>query len=176
MIDWFTEVDEMSQAKRLVQDVDSEGLWRYELARPPADPGSLRAVTERSGHPLDSEYESFLRHADGWPAVFQNVDLFGTPELLGAEFDAALELVSYLEPEVLEEAAVDPAALYPVAMSAKSIDVYVMPRVSGESSAPVIWFAGDEVERYESFGAFFRAVRTRNLKQAERLRRRRSGT
>ncbi|RZU76602.1 hypothetical protein EV384_5268 [Micromonospora kangleipakensis] len=29
MIDWRTEIDEMSLAKRLVQDVDSEGLWRY---------------------------------------------------------------------------------------------------------------------------------------------------
>lgn len=87
-----------------------------------------------------------------------------------------LSLVSYLEPEVLEEAAVERDRLFPIAMSAASIDVHVMPRVGSESSAPVIWFAGGEVERYDGFVAFFRALRARNLKQAERLRRRSSET
>ncbi|WP_125802894.1 hypothetical protein [Actinoplanes sp. ATCC 53533] len=48
----------------------------------------------------------FLRHADGWPELLHSFGLFGTSELLGAEFDEALEVISYLEPDVLEDAGV----------------------------------------------------------------------
>ncbi|MFF3842427.1 hypothetical protein [Streptomyces sp. NPDC001930] len=38
----------------------------------------------RLGHELDRAYASFLLAADGWPALFQDIDVFGTGELLGS--------------------------------------------------------------------------------------------
>ncbi|RSM72585.1 hypothetical protein DMB66_05455 [Actinoplanes sp. ATCC 53533] len=60
----------------------------------------------RRADALDSQYVRFLRHADGWPELLHSFGLFGTSELLGAEFDEALEVISYLEPDVLEDAGV----------------------------------------------------------------------
>ncbi|MBT2442871.1 SMI1/KNR4 family protein [Streptomyces sp. ISL-36] len=128
-------------------------------------------MVRRLGHELDSAYVSFLREADGWPALMQDVDLFGTGELLGSPALAtARSLVKTLEPEHLANSGLDPEALLPIAASSTTIDFFVMSVVRGGAPAPVIWIAGAEVERYASFTDFFRRMIDENLSEAESLR------
>ena len=162
----------MTAAKRLVKESDTENLWRHEPPRPSASQEALRTVTERLG-PIDRAYASFLSHADGWPAIMQDIDLFGSAELLGTRFDEARELVAALEPETLTASGLDPDALVPIGASRTSIDIFVMPQARGARLSPVVWIAGLEVERYVAFDDFFTGMIEHNLAEASDLRARR---
>ncbi|WHM37542.1 SMI1/KNR4 family protein [Streptomyces sp. BPTC-684] len=169
-MEWVSEMRRMAAAKELVRENDVENLWRYEMPRSPASQDRLQEVSLALGHGLDSEYASFLLQADGWPAIMQDVDLFGTEELMGPSMDMARELVETLEPEGLANSQLDRDALLPIAASTTTIDFFVMPVVGGGQSAPVIWIAGAEVERYSSFTDFFRAMIEENISEAGDLR------
>ncbi|MFB7240487.1 SMI1/KNR4 family protein [Streptomyces sp. NPDC056269] len=161
----------MRDAKERVRASDTDELWRFEEPRPPADAERLREVAGALGHELDGAYVSFLLAADGWPALFQDVDVFGTGELLGSPaMETARMLVDSMEPDALTRSGLDRAALLPIAASTTTIDFLVMPVTSGDGPAPVIWIAGAEVERYPSFPDFFRHMIGMNLDEAEALR------
>jgi SMI1/KNR4 family protein SUKH-1 len=166
VIDWTAEIERMSRAKQLVAEAGGEDGYAPVAARPPADPERLRAAAERFGGALDSEYEEFLRHADGWPGLLHSFGVFGTAELLGPEYDEAVETVSYLEPDIFAGSGVEEESLVPIGMSPVAIDVFVMSTDDADPH-PVIWFAGLEVERFPGFGAFFRYLIDANLELAD---------
>ncbi|MFD9046648.1 SMI1/KNR4 family protein [Streptomyces zaomyceticus] len=171
MTDWPDEMRRMRDAKERVRASDTDELWRFEEPRPPADAERLREVAASLGHELDRAYVSFLLAADGWPALFQDIDVFGTGDLLGSPaMETARMLVDSMEPDALTRSGLDPAALLPIAASSTTIDFFVMPVTSGDAVAPVIWIAGAEVERYPSFPDFFRRMIGMNLDEAEVLR------
>ncbi|MFJ3220779.1 SMI1/KNR4 family protein [Kitasatospora sp. NPDC086801] len=175
MIDWRSEIQRMTEAKAQVRTADVESLWRCETPRPPASPERVEEVARRLGHRIDPEYASFLLQADGWPALMQDVDLFGTSELLGSPMTMARELVKTLEPDELAGSRLDPESLLPIALSTTTVDFFVMPVPQTNDPAPVIWIAGAEVERYSSFGEFFRAMIQENLSEADDLRSQQDG-
>ncbi|MFF0560654.1 SMI1/KNR4 family protein [Streptomyces sp. NPDC004266] len=161
----------MREAKARVREWDAEELWRFEEPRPPANAEQLYEVVRRLGHDLDNEYVSFLLEADGWPALMQDVDLFGTEELRGSPaLETARRLLKTLEPEALASAGLDLDAVLPIAASTTTIDFFVMPVLRGSGPAPVVWIAGAEVERYSSFTDFFRHMIDENLSEADSLR------
>src|SRR5690242_18547897 len=104
MIDWPDAIGHLVRVKRLAEEYDRAGLARFAAPRLPADPEQLRSAIDRRAGALDHQYVEFLRHADGWPGLLHSFGLFGTSELLGEEFDGALELISYLEPDILPNA------------------------------------------------------------------------
>ena len=155
MSNWDALIQRMVAAKRLAAENDQEGLARFAPPRVPADPLSLRAAIDRAGGALDDQYAEFLRYADGWPGLMHSFDLFGTTELFEQEFDTAVDLLVELEDDVLEDAGVATSdELFPIGASAVAIDIFATV-TSALSPRPVIWFAGDVVERFESFEAFF---------------------
>ncbi|MFD9977119.1 hypothetical protein [Streptomyces sp. NPDC059017] len=170
MTDWADAISRMVDAQREVREIDREHLWCHGQPAPPASRERIGLVQARRGVVLDSQYAEFLVHADGWPAFMQDVDLFGTSDLLGAPFDEAARLLSTLEPEVVDAGALDVAALIPVGASRTGIDLFVMPQAGGSTPNPVIWLAGLEVERYVSFEEFFPAMIEENLGEAADLR------
>jgi len=169
MVDWNSAIEHTVRAKRLAEEYDRAGLARFAPPRPPADPQQLRSAIDRRAGALDEQYVEFLRHADGWPGLLHSFGLFGTSELLGEEFDGALELISYLESDVLRDAMVVEEDLCPIGWSPVAIDVFVTV-TSAPEPRPVIWFAGLEVERFETFEGFFRYMTDSNVKLARRLR------
>jgi hypothetical protein len=170
MTDWAVEVERMADAKRLLRRCDVENLWRHEPPGPPAPPELVERARQTTASGIDGEYASFLLHADGWPAIMQDVDLFGTTELLGSPLQEAQELLDTVEPEVLAALNASPDSLLPVGASRTDIDIFAMPRTNREESAPVIWIAGLQVERYPSFTSFFRGMIEHNIKEADELR------
>jgi hypothetical protein len=169
MGDWTDAIEQMVRAKRLAEEYDRDGVAEFAPPRPPADPERLQAAIARRAGALDGQYVQFLRHADGWPGLLHSFGLFGTSELLGAEFDEALEVISYLEPDIFEDSGVAEDDLLPIGWSPVAIDVFVTV-TSAPEPRPVIWFAGLEVERFENFEAFFRYMTDSNVQLAGRRR------
>lgn len=156
MIDWQKEIATMAYVKDAIFKLDVEGLWRHHLPKVAATEEQLHAVESALGHPLDSRYADFLRHANGWPAFYQNVDLFGADELIGGEhMDRALSLLSNTAFDAFRSAGVHRNDLLPIAVSSTDLDLFVLMRPSSKLLGTVIWFAGAEVDRFPNFDEFF---------------------
>ncbi len=169
--EWRDRIAEMAIIKQAVAEADNEGLWEYRLPHVGATESQLRAVEEHLGEPLDPSYREFLECAGGWPAFLQTVDLFGPEELLGNErFRHAQEMVGYLEDEVLKKSPVSKEDLLPIAASPVDRHLFVMTRKSASKPGVVIWFDGDEVDRFPSFDEFFLAMMDYNREEIQALR------
>jgi len=166
-VDWASEIEKMIAAKRILREVDVDNLWRYEAPSPPATEEAIQLAERNIGCSLDSEYASFLRQANGWPAFLQNIDLFGTDELSGPRLREARELIEL--PEVAAATGIADSRPIPIGASETSIDMFVIFGRSGKKSSPVLWIAGVEIERYDSFLDFFRGMVSHNLKEARDL-------
>ncbi|MEV6348590.1 SMI1/KNR4 family protein [Actinoplanes sp. NPDC051851] len=103
-MDRDSEISAMVSAKRLLRDADREALWRHDGPRSPATEQAVRQAEEAIGFPLGNEYSSSLMKADGWPAILQEIDLFGCPDLTGAAFSTASADLGYLEHHAAEAA------------------------------------------------------------------------
>ncbi|MGW9480762.1 hypothetical protein ACWGRK_21570 [Saccharomonospora azurea] len=119
---------------------------------------------------MDPEYADFLRHADGWPAVLQDIDLFGTGDYGSDAYMEAEELVRVIEDEAEIKRGEGFSRLIPIGASRTDIDILVMPCMA-ESKRPaeIIWLAGGEVERYRTFSEFFRGMIAENHAEADAL-------
>ncbi|MEW2116096.1 SMI1/KNR4 family protein [Streptomyces sp. NPDC005474] len=170
MSDWSALFAEMETAKRRLAVSDRDGLWRHESRRPPVAPERIAEIAAVTHFPLDPEYAEFLLHADGWPAILQDIDLFGAADFGTAAYAEAEELVRVIEDEVEIERGEDFTHLIPIGASRTDIDILVI-ACARESNrpAPVIWLAGGEVERYRTFSDFFRGMIAENHAEADSL-------
>ncbi|WP_348533298.1 SMI1/KNR4 family protein [Kitasatospora sp. MAA4] len=169
MTDWSPLLADMEAAKRDLAISDVDRLWRHEAPQPPASPSIIAAAQSLIDCELDSEYADFLLCANGWPAILQDIDLFGTEDFRSGGFSEARELLNLLEPEALAGDETSGVDLFPIGASRTDIDILAMPLKGTGGPAPVIWIAGLEVERFSTFSTFFRAMIDHNLKEAEEL-------
>jgi hypothetical protein len=162
----------MAIVKSRVAEADRAKLWRYALPRVGARAEELREVEQSLGFALQDDYKTFLSHANGWPAFYQNVDLFGTPELLGNDsMTRARAGLAAILPEVLEQSGVTGASVLPIAATTTDLDLFVITTQRASRPGQVLWFAGNEVERYDSFTDFFLAMGDYNRREYEMLSR-----
>ena len=138
----------------------SRGLWPTDVPRPRATESAIAAAEERVGAELDPEYKEFLRHADGWPAFYKAVDLFGCAELgAGVEWERAWELLREVAPVRTEdgrEFALD--ALLPIAVSRCNSNVFCIAPDASTGSGRILWINSGVVEEFASFSEFFFAM------------------
>jgi len=173
MIDWQKDIAVMAWVKSELARADVGKLWPYHLPRVAATQAQILTVESCLGYKLDEDYAQFLRHANGWPAFYQSVRLFGTEELLGnAAMENALRTVSYLEEDVLQTSGVDRAMLLPIAATDVDMDIFVLDRTGLPARARVIWFAGTEIQRFGSFSDYFLAMVDCNRAELAELKRR----
>ncbi|MEU6346895.1 hypothetical protein ABZ883_38805 [Streptomyces sp. NPDC046977] len=97
------------------------------------------------------------------------MDLLSASELLGGErFDRAWMLVEAADAGSGGSLGVSRDLYVPCGVAAVDIDVFLI-GVTGESSS-VRWIAGQEVERFDSFGEFFEEMISYNEETLEELR------
>ncbi len=108
---------------------------------------------------MPEDFRQFLLTADGWTNFKLDITLFGTAELMGGPaYRRAWLRLNELEPNVLEASKVHLEHGIPIAVSKEHLAVFLMLIHPGPiKMGTVIWFAGDEIERYESFSEFFLA-------------------
>lgn len=133
-----------------------------------ASPDQIDAAERAAGFPLPEPYKAFLRHANGLKGFFVLVALFGTAAIVDGRARSALaqaELAVFLE-----GAGVGPEDAIAIGASDVERDVFILisPR-SGTLPGGVIWWAGEEVDQFADFTAFFDAMIAYNQRIAETL-------
>ena len=127
--------------------------------------------------PLDPGYRDFLRHAGGWPAFYQTVDLFGPDELLGSpQFAAAREALLSMEDEALAECGEAPCNLLPIAATSEDLDLFLIAGPEAETPGQVFWYAGGLIDTFPSFTEYFLAMVDYNRDEIRRLEEKAAGT
>lgn len=173
MKDWRPEIGHLIKIHQEIRMRDVRRVWSNELPRVAAAADRLQEAEERMGV-LDPAYKSFLRFADGWPAFYQWVDLFGTPELLGEEFqDARTRLMACRG--VLEAEEIRPEDAFPIAMTRRAVsstdpDVFFLLPPKVTDTGKVLWCASEIVDEFSSFDEFFSAMTEYNRIESEELK------
>ncbi|MBW4421102.1 MAG: SMI1/KNR4 family protein [Myxacorys californica WJT36-NPBG1] len=153
--DWKKEIVVMVYVKQVLHDEDKSYFWPWHLPEVAATGAQLEEVEKHLGHALDLRYRLFLQHANGWQGFYQDVDLFGTSDLLGGgKMARALMFLDTID-DVLRESNLSKDELLPIAVSNTDIDFFVITRPNSVSPGMVIWFAGGEIERFSSFDEYF---------------------
>lgn len=171
MTDWRRLIGELILIKQAMADVDARGLWEYRLPTLAASESDLAKVEGAIGEPLDPSYRSFLSYASGWPAFVMDIDLFGVRDLLGgSRFSHAMMLLDFVDDRVLKSTRVNRADLLPIAASQAQPVLMALTRRSSTTPGMVIWYHGDEVDRYQNFGEFFLSMVEYNRLELQALR------
>lgn len=172
-MNWPQEIAKLVYIKQALADADKRGLWPHHLPAVAATTERLACAEKRLDCQLDPEYAEFLRYADGWRGFYQTVDLFGTAELCGGEaMDAALLMLNAIDDGVLATANIPRQGLQPIAAAVSDRDLFVIAPGSSSGSGAVLWFAGELIDRFESFNEFFLAMMDYNREEVFRLRQR----
>ena len=166
-MDWRTDITKAVAVQQACMRVDMDGLWEYSLPEPRASEQEIADAERQLGCRLPEQYRSFLLHANGWRCFYQDVNLFGTSDLLGGELHDAAEELLEVAKEVLPPLEYDLDCFFPIAASMIQIDLFVIGKVGSPWEGQVIWIAGDIIDESPSFLDSFRTLVACNKEQAE---------
>jgi len=156
----------MILVKQEIQKFDKEELWEYYLPEIAASEDAIIRTESLQGFSIDSNYKAFLKHADGWLRFYQSVDLFGTKELNDSlKMNYANNILNAIEDSVLDNSGFLRDQLLPIAATSIDKDLFVITKPNSLKPGIVIWFAGDEIDRFESFTEFFLAMTDYNREE-----------
>ncbi|MED4531248.1 SMI1/KNR4 family protein [Metabacillus fastidiosus] len=156
---WTDMIAVMMSVKQEMQKYDKEKLWGYYLPETAAAESKITEAENCLGFFLDPYYKEFLKHANGWKGFSQTIDLFGTEELCQSEdMKYANMILNAIENSVIEESSFSRDQLLPIAATKTDKDLFVLTKWNKSSPRIVIWFAGEEVERFDNFKQFFLAM------------------
>ena len=166
-MDWRLDIVTAVAVQQALMRVDVDELWEYSMPELRASEQEIADTEDRLGYKLPGEYRSFLLYADGWKYFLQDVNLFGTSDLLGGELHDEAEELLEVAKEVLPPLDYDLDSFFPIAASMTQIDLFVIGKVGSQWEGQVIWIAGDIIDEYESFLEYFRSMVAYNKEQAK---------
>jgi len=153
-MNWKDEVVKLVYLKQALKEVDTEGLWTFNLPKVAASAEEVANLKSELNFPLSAELMDFLLVANGWDAFYQDVNLFGTTDYLGSKlFLFAREMFSAIEGDVISATGFAREDFIPIAVSTTDRDIFTLSR-TGE----VFWFAGDLIDKFDSFGEYYLAM------------------
>lgn len=165
---WKERIVAMLSVRDQLYKADKDELWEYHFPEVAANMSDISDIQKKLGVSFSDDYIDFLLCADGWQCFYQDVDLFGTKDYETEKFTYAKTLLN-VEAEYDKELRELGGALLPVAVSKTDKDLFVMILKEGEDYGTVIWLAGGEIERFDSFGDFFEAMIDYNKEELEEL-------
>lgn len=169
--DWKTEIAKTWLLKQAMMEADTKKIWTYHLPEVAAADLEIRDAEQCLGHSLDSRYKDFLKHANGWKGFVQTIDLFGTTGLInGPQKENGEFILSNIDDDVLNGCGVARNEIFPIAATMRHRDLFVITRPFSKLPGLVLWLAGEEIERYESFDDFFIAMQQYNRHDLAALR------
>ena len=149
-------------AKRDLHERDPEQTDDDTVPRLKMSPQELDTFEREVGEPFPAEFHEFLLHANGWPGVYYDLDLFGSLELRGGgKWRTAQTLLEvYRKEGVLDALGLDPQGVIPVA-AGEGNDLVVLVRPGWKNEGEVSWIiGGQEFARAEDFKAFVEFLMT----------------
>lgn len=160
--DWEQEIAAAVKTQEELKKVDTDQLWEYPPPNAAATEDELAGAEEHLGFPLDPQYRNFLSYANGWRCIIDDVDLFGTDELMGGpRMQQALELIEIIEEFSVESPAeenITTSDLLPIGHSKTQRDEFFLLKPDSVAPGMVLWYYLPEIERYPNFDAFFLAM------------------
>lgn len=157
MNEWKERIEEMRAVRDELYQADREQMWEYYHPEGAAERSEILSAQEKLQINLSQDYIDFLLCANGWKCFYQLVDLFGTKDFDSEIMSYARELLN-VELEYHDELRTVKEYLFPIAVSRTDKDLFVMVLAEGSEYGQVIWLAGGEIERFDSFGEFFEAM------------------
>lgn len=168
-MDWKRELVIAHLVKQKIAEADVDGLWENTLPEVAASPDQLSALEEALGYTLHPQHREFLSHANGWRALMQRIDVFGTDDFMGGpRAERAVMLVESLH-DLKELCGFSEREVLPIAVSSSDIDVMVMTRPGTATPGRVIWLAGGVVDTFAGFDDWFLAMVDYNRQEYQRL-------
>lgn len=157
---WEDEIAVAVLVRQALQEVDTTPLWQYDFPRVAATPTAVEKTEQALGFRLDEQYRQFLLRADGWEHFHQDVDLFGTPELLGGGHTPAAQeyLDSAVETGILASLGLDRDSVLPVGATDQQSDLFLLVRPPADRPGRVLWLAGEVIDEYPTFEEYFLAM------------------
>lgn len=165
---WKERIVAMLSVRDELYKADEDELWEYHFPEVAANMSDISAVQKKLGVSFSDDHIDFLLCADGWQCFYQDVNLFGTKDYETEMFAYAQKMLD-VEVEYIDELREIRDHLLPVAVSKSDKDLFVMVLKEGEDHGAVIWLAGGEIERFDSFSDFFEAMIDYNKEDLEEL-------
>lgn len=164
-MNWKEEIVKLVMIKQVLAELDKQNVWPHHLPSVAASTESIGEVQRRLGFELDTQYVEFLKYSDGWKGFYQTVDLFGVEDLMGSsKMQHALSLLSVMG-EALDASGLRVQDLLPIGVTTLDRDLFVLTKPTSAGGGLVIWFSGEEVDRFESFDNFFLAMMDYNREE-----------
>lgn len=161
--DWKLQISKLVLIKQEISDLDLKGLWPHHFPKVAATKNEIAQLEKELQVKLPKEFACFLLHANGWPGFYQYVDLFGTDDLSGGvKHDYAL---SILEETDVSRSGIHRNDLLPIGATPIDRDLFCLDLKTGV----VVWFAGEEIERYLGFEQYFLAMMDYNRDEVRDL-------
>ena len=158
--------------KEETMQVDKKNVWQYCLPNIAATEIQFSKAERHLNHIIDPRFKAFLACANGWQSFYQSVDLFGTESLVGGSQNQCGDfLLSHLDESLLKKSGFSRQELLPIAATKLDRDLFVITRPSSSVPGTVIWFAGEEVDRFSDFDEFFLAMLEYNRTELEYFKR-----
>lgn len=154
-MDWKRELVIAHLVKQEIAKVDFDGLWENTLPEVRASENQVQFLESKLGYLADSQFRSFLLHANGWRSFKGSIDIFGVHDLVGSPRSSrAIELTETLEP--LEPlCGFGKKDLIPIAASSDDIDLMLMTRPQSSDPGKIFWFAGGLIDTFIGFDEWF---------------------
>jgi sulfatase maturation enzyme AslB (radical SAM superfamily) len=168
-MDWKLMITKMVMVKSQISEADKDKIWPYNFPKVAATDADVQKLKETVKDEIPQNYIDFLKTANGWKAFFQFNDLLGTSDLLNSQYKDILQQEFY----ELEEAYIDGVSkedLLPIAVNPFDRDLFFIVLSKGKLFGQVIWFAGEEVERFKDFQEFFASMLAYNERELCKLK------
>ncbi|MEV0356382.1 SMI1/KNR4 family protein [Nocardia sp. NPDC050697] len=162
-IDWRSYIGYLIMLKGKIDEIDPDFMDEYTIPRVAALESEISAIESAIDSEFPDQYREFLLHANGWPYFYWITDLFGTPELGGADGIgrvAELDLADLAAEGLLAELGLGSADVIPIAAGEGSEHIFLMvKRDISTMGGKVIWVSGGEVvDVLDDFESMFRVV------------------
>ncbi len=156
----------MYELKNKLREADKNQLWEYYHPEDAAKMDEINFAQEKYKIKFCKEYIDFLLCSNGWRCFYQLVDLLGTKDFETEKMEHAKRLLSV---EIQYNDALNRIKdyLFPIAASRTDKDLFVMVLKEGKEYGQIIWLAGGEIERFESFNTFFESMIGYNQEELE---------
>ncbi len=168
-MDWKLLITKMVMVKSQISEADKDKIWPYNFPRVAASDLEIKEFKATIKKDIPDDYLSFLRAANGWKTFFQFNDLLGTRDLITNEYKEILDQEFYSLPEAVIDG-VAKSELLPIAVNLFDRDIFFIILSKGELYGKVIWFAGEEIERFSDFQEFFTSMIAYNERELRKLK------
>jgi hypothetical protein len=171
LTEWKIIVGRMIIAKYNVKKADVLNLWPHHLPELAATNGEIKFVEKSIGAPLGLDFAGFLGCANGWLGFYQSIDLFSCCDLTsGPRYQRGKGLFERVAPDAHKAAGVNLENSLVIGASRDNADHFILGKCGSSMENKVLWFADEEIERFDTFKAFFLAMIAYNEREALLLR------